>query len=65
MDHLDLTIAKESRRTVSALCKISGKTLSKGFVLTTFVPKKPVALSVGSINIDHRVVKKCISEGEN
>ena len=52
MDHLDLTVARENRRIESALCTISGKTLGKESVLTTLAPKKPVALSVSSINID-------------
>ena len=52
MDHFNLTIAKESGRTESALCTVSGKTFGKESVLTALVPKKPVALSVGIIKID-------------
>ena len=52
MEHLDLTIANGRKRTESALCAISGKTCDNKSVLTVFVPKKPAALSVGSINID-------------
>ena len=53
MDHLNLTIAKESR----SACAISGKTFRKESVLTGLVSTKPVALSVDSINIDQRVVE--------
>ena len=52
MDYLDLTITKESRKTESALCAILGKTFGKESVVTALVPKKPVALTVSSINID-------------
>ena len=48
IDYLDLTIAKENRRTESALSTISGKSFGKESVLTALVPKKPVALSVDS-----------------
>ena len=52
MEYLDLTIVKERRRTESALCAISGETFGKESMITTLVPKKPVSLSVGRINID-------------
>ena len=52
MDHLDLTVAKECRRTGFAFCAISGKTFGKESILTALVLKKPVALSVDSIIID-------------
>ena len=55
MEYLDLTIAKESRRTESALCAISGKKLGRESVLTALVPKKPVAQPVGSISVDQKV----------
>ena len=54
VDHLNLTIAKE--RTESSLCAISGKKFDKISAITALVSKKPVALSVGSINFDQRVV---------
>ena len=56
MEYLDLVIAKESRRTESALCAISVKNLGKESILTTLAPKKPVAQSIGSINVGQRVV---------
>ena len=65
MEYLDLAIAKESGRTESALCAISGKKLGKESVLTVLVPKKPVAESVGSINVGHRVVEKTLEEDKN
>ena len=52
MNHLDLTVARESRKTESTFSATSGKTFRKESVLTALVPKKPIALSVGSINID-------------
>ena len=52
MDHLDLTIANYSKRIESALCAISRKTFGKESILMGLVPKNPVALSVGNINID-------------
>ena len=64
MDHLDLTIEKESK-TESALGAISGKTFDKGSVLTALVPKKPVGLSVSNINIDQRVVESTSVEDKN
>ena len=51
MDYLDLTI-KKKKRTESASCAISGKPFGKEAVLTVLVPKKHLALSVGSINVD-------------
>ena len=56
MEYLDLTIAKESRQTESALCIISRKTFRKeADYLTTLVPKTSVAQSVGSIKVDQKV----------
>ena len=40
MEYLDLTIAKESRRTESSLCTISEKPFRKDAVLTALVPNK-------------------------
>ena len=57
MDHRDLTIVKQSRKTESSLCTISMKTFRKKSVLKALVPKKSVALSVSSIDIDQRVVE--------
>ena len=39
MEYLDQTTAKESRRTESALCAISGKPFRKDSVITALVPK--------------------------
>ena len=52
MDHLDITIAKESRRTKSSVCASSGKMFGKESVLKVLVLTKPTALSVDIINID-------------
>ena len=57
MEYLDTTAANKSRKTESALCAISGKTFGKESVLTPLVPNKPVSLSVGSTNVDQRVVE--------
>ena len=58
MDHLDLTIAKYNRKTESALYAILGKTFGKELILTSSIPKKkPVVLSIGSINVDQGVVE--------
>ena len=57
MDYFGLTIAKQNKRTEFALCEISGKTFGKESILTALVPKKPVALSVGSMNINEKVVE--------
>ena len=62
VDHLDLKIAKESRRTETALCAISGEKLGKESVLTALVPKKPVAQSLGSTNINQRVLENPLVE---
>ena len=51
--HLDLVIAKESKRTESACCAISGKTFGKETVLMTSVPQNPITLSSAvCMNID-------------
>ena len=65
MEYLDLTITKESRRTESALCAISGKNLGKESVVKTLVSKKPVAQSVRSINVDQRVVENLLVEDKD
>ena len=58
MDHLNLTNAKENRKTKSALCAISGKTFGGESVLTAlFSEHSVVVLSVGSINVEQRVVE--------
>ena len=62
MDYLDLTIVKESGRTEPALCAISGEKFSRESVLTTLVPKKPITLLVGSINVDQSVVENPVHE---
>ena len=65
MDHLDLIIAKQSRRIEYTLCTISGKTFCKESALTALVPKKPVALSGGIIDVDQRVVESSIVKNKN
>ena len=55
-DHLDLAIAKVSKRASSAYCAISRKTLCNEIVLTTSVQQKPIALSAVSMNIDQRAL---------
>ena len=65
MDYLDLTTATESRRTESVPCAISGKIFGNESVLTTLTPKKPVALSVGSIDVDQRVLENVSVEHKN
>ena len=65
MDYLDLTIATESRRTESVPCAILGKIFGNESVLTTLTPKKPVALSVGSIDVDQRVLENVSVEHKN
>ena len=50
-DHLDLAISKESKRTESACCAISGKSFCKETALTVSVPQKYISSAV-SINID-------------
>ena len=55
LDHLDLAISKERKRTESACCAISGKPFGNQTVLTASVPQKPIALSSAiSMNIDQR-----------
>ncbi|CAN0458149.1 unnamed protein product, partial [Ascophyllum nodosum] len=54
LDHLDLAISKQSKRTESACCAISGKSFSKEIILTASVPQKNVALPAESINLWHR-----------
>ena len=54
LDHLDLAISKESKRTESACCAISGKLFSKEIMLTASVPQKPVPPPTESINLCHR-----------
>ena len=48
LDHLDLTISKESKRTESACCAILGKAFSKETVLTASVPQKIYSTIVSS-----------------
>ena len=64
MDHLDLMMAKISR-TKSAPSANSGKPFGKESGLANLVPKKPVAMSVGSINIDQRVVENASMKGNS
>ena len=62
MEYLDLTIAKESKITESALCAISGGKLGKESVLTALNPKKPVAQLVSNINVDQSVGENPVVE---
>ena len=64
MEYLDLTIAKESRRTVSAVCAISEKTFCEEAVLTTLVPKS-VAQPIGTIKVRQKVGEKPGVEDKN
>ena len=59
LDHLDLAISKESKRTESACCAISGKSFGKETVLTASVPQKYIALSSSTVrmNIDQRTLQ--------
>ena len=57
MNHLDLAIAKESKRTESACCAISGKAFGNQTVQTASVPQKPITLSAVSMNIDQRALQ--------
>ena len=45
LDHLDLAISKESKRTESTCCAVSGKAFGKETVPAASVPVKPIALS--------------------
>ena len=65
MDHLDLMIAKKSRKIGYTLCTISGKTFGKESARTALVPKKPVALSGGIIDGDQIVVESAIMKNKN
>ena len=65
MEYLDLTIAKESRRTESALCAISEKIFRKEAVLTGLVSKKSVAQPLSSIKVDQKVGKTPGVEDKN
>ena len=57
MDHFDLAIAKESKRTESACCAITGKAFGKKNVLTASVPQKSIVLlSAVCMNIDQRAL---------
>ena len=57
IDHLDRTIVKESRKTEPAFCAVSGKTFGKESVLTCSAPKKSTTVSIGSTNIDQRILE--------
>ena len=59
LDNLDFAIiVKESKRTESACCAISGKSFAKENVLTASVPQKPIALSSAvCMNIDQRALE--------
>ena len=55
-DHLDVAIAKGSKRKEPACCAIPRKTLGNETVIMASVPRKPIALSAVSINIDQRAL---------
>ena len=58
LDHLDLAISKESKRTELACCTISGKAFGKDNVLTASVPQKPLAQSSAvCMNIGQRALE--------
>ena len=58
LDHLDLAISKERKRTESACCAISGKTFSKETSRKASIPQKSVALSSAvSMNTDQRALQ--------
>ena len=58
LDHLDLTISKESKRTGSTCCDISVKSFCKETVSTASVPQKYIALfSAVTMNIDQRALQ--------
>ena len=65
MEYLDLTIAKKSRLTESALSAIPGKIFRIEAVLTALDPKMSVAQPVGSIKIDQKVGGKPVVEDKN
>ena len=44
LNHLDLVIAKESKRTESARCAVSGKSFGNETVMAGSVPQKPITL---------------------
>ena len=65
MDHRDLTIANESRRTESALCAISGRAFGNKTVLTDIMSKKPIIPSA-SVSIDNdQTTLENVSVGHN
>ena len=65
-DHLDLVIAKQSKRTESACCAISGKAFSKETVLTASIPQKSIAPSSAvCMNIDQRALGNGTTVGHN
>ena len=58
LDHLDLVISKESKRTESTCCAISGKTFSKETIRTASIPQKSIAPSSAvNMNIDQRTLQ--------
>ena len=56
LDHLELAISKESKRTESACCAISGTAFGNQTVLTASVPQKPIALSAVKMNVEQRAL---------
>ena len=68
LDHLDLAISKDGKRTESACCAISGKAFGKETVLTASVPQKPTSIALSSavcINIDRRDLENGTVEHNN
>ena len=57
IDHVDLTIAKESRKTESALCASSERAFGNETILTDIMPRKPITLSAVSIDIDQTALE--------
>ena len=57
LDHLDLALAKESKRTEPVCWAVSGKTFGNKTVLIAPIPQKLIALSTDSIKIDQRALE--------
>ena len=58
LEHLDLAISKESKRTESECRAISGKTFGEEIILTASVPQNPIALSSAvSMHIDQKALQ--------
>ena len=65
LECLDLTTAKEGRRTESALCAILGKIFREEAVLTALVPVLSITQPVESCNVDQKIGGKPAVEDKN